>query len=162
MPTEPEPRDPAPTGHQSGAGTRWLAAMVADAIAITLFVLAGRSSHAEAASLAGFARTAWPFAAGALVGWLASRGWRRPLEVAPTGLLVWVAAVAVGMLLRVVSGQGIAATFVLVAAVVLGILLLGWRALVDSISWLRGLLRRGPQGRAQTRSASRRSDRGRL
>jgi len=107
-------------------------------VAIALFVLIGRSSHDEAASLAGYARTAWPFFAGAALGWLGCRGWRRPLEVFPTGVVVWVATVVAGMLLRLASGQGVAGPFILVAAVVLGFLLLGWRALVDSITWVRG------------------------
>ena len=45
---------------------------------------------------------------------------------------IWVATVAVGMVLRSLTGQGVAVSFVVVASVVLGVLLLGsrlvWRA----------------------------------
>jgi hypothetical protein len=45
-----------------------------------------------------------------------------------TGVVVWAATLVVGMLLRVVSGQGIASSFVVVAAIVLAVFLIGWRA----------------------------------
>ncbi len=57
-----------------------------------------------------------------------SRGWRRPTALTPTGVVVWIATVAVGMLLRRVSGQGVAVSFVVVASTVTAVLLLGWRA----------------------------------
>ena len=52
-----------------------------------------------------------------------------PLEVGP-GITVWFATVLIGMVLRQSTGQGTAASFVLVAALVLGLFLVGWRALV--------------------------------
>ncbi len=61
-------------------------------------------------------------------GWLITRAWRRPLPLVPTGIGIWLSTVAAGMVLRVVSGQGIAFTFVIVALVFLGLTLLGWRA----------------------------------
>ncbi len=75
------------------------------------------------------AGTAWPFLAGLAVGWVAARAWRRPLELVPTGVLVWLTCVAVGMVLRVVAGQGTAVAFVAVALGFCGLELLGWRAL---------------------------------
>jgi len=48
--------------------------------------------------------------------------------VAP-GVTVWFATVLVGMVLRRATGQGTAASFVVVASVVLALFLLGWRAL---------------------------------
>ncbi len=101
-----------------------------DAALIAAFVVIGRRSHDEGAALGGFLRTAWPFLAGALAGWLLVRAWRRPMRIRPTGIAIWASCLVLGMLLRVVSGQGTAASFVVVAAVVLGVLLLGWRALV--------------------------------
>jgi len=41
----------------------------------------------------------------------------------------WLGTVALGMVLRVVSGQGTAVTFIIVALVFLGLTQLGWRAL---------------------------------
>lgn len=45
------------------------------------------------------------------------------------GVLVCVSTVALGMALRVVSGQGTAVAFVLVALGFLGAVMLGWRLL---------------------------------
>ena len=73
------------------------------------------------------ASTAWPFLVGSVAGWLAVRAWRAPRSLAPAGLGVVVATVAVGMVLRVVSGQGTAFAFVLVALGFLGLMMLGWR-----------------------------------
>lgn len=104
-----------------------IAAVITDIVLIALFAAVGRRNHSEGVALAGIADTAWPFIAGAAVGWVASRGWRRPTAVTPTGLAVWIAAVTVGMLLRRLTGSGTAWSFVLVATVVTGLLLLGWR-----------------------------------
>ena len=58
---------------------------------------------------------------------LATRGWRRPTALAPTGLGVWIGTVVVGMLLRKLTAQGTAFSFLVVASVVTAILILGWR-----------------------------------
>ena len=104
-----------------------------DVIAVLVFCVVGRRSHAEGLSVSGVATTAWPFLSGTAVGWLASRGWRRPTAVAPTGVVVWLCTVAVGMLLRKATSAGVAASFVVVAASVTAVLLLGWRAAVGVI-----------------------------
>ncbi len=104
-----------------------------DVIAVLVFCAVGRRSHAEGLSVSGVATTAWPFLSGTAVGWLASRGWRRPTAVAPTGVVVWLCTVAVGMLLRKATSAGVAASFVVVAASVTAVLLLGWRAAVGVI-----------------------------
>ncbi|MFB2555742.1 DUF3054 domain-containing protein [Herbiconiux liangxiaofengii] len=104
-------------------------AAAADTALVLLFVAIGRRSHDEDSALLGFATTAWPFLTGALVGWLASRAWRRPLRVWPTGVVVWIASVVLGMLLRAASGQGVQLSFVIVTTLVLAAFLLGWRAI---------------------------------
>jgi hypothetical protein len=96
---------------------------------VLAFVAIGRASHAHGDSASGLASTAWPFVAGLGVGWLAVLAWRRPSDLVPTGLAVWLATVAVGMVLRVVAGQGTAVAFVFVALAFLGLGLLGWRAI---------------------------------
>lgn len=103
----------------------WL--LLLDVCCVLAFTVIGRASHAEADGVAGQARTAWPFLAGLAVGVLASRAWRRPGSIAGAGLAVWLATVAVGMLLRVVSGQGTALAFIAVALIFLGVTMLGWR-----------------------------------
>ena len=100
---------------------------VLDALLVVAFAATGRASHREAVA-AGLAVTAWPFLAGLVVGWVVARGWRAPTRPLRTGIVVWAVTVAGGMLLRVASGQGIAVAFVVVAAVVLAVALVGWRA----------------------------------
>lgn len=107
---------------------RRLAWLGMDVIGVLLFCAVGRRSHDEGINLGGVAATAWPFLSGTAVGWLASRGWRRPTAVVPTGVIVWLCTVGVGMLLRKASSAGVAASFVVVAASVTAVLLLGWRA----------------------------------
>jgi len=112
---------------------RGLLAVITDAVMVLIFVVIGRANHhasgglAGLHGLAGIASTAWPFLAGLAIGWLVTRAWRRPGALVPTGVDVWISTVALGMVLRVVSGQGTAAAFVAVALVFLGLFLLGWR-----------------------------------
>ena len=103
--------------------------MVLDVCCVLIFVIIGRASHTQGESLAGIASTSWPFLAALAVGWLAARGWRRPLAIRPEGLAIWLCTVALGMVFRVVSGQGTAVAFIAVALAFLGLFLLGWRLL---------------------------------
>jgi hypothetical protein len=96
-----------------------------------VFCAVGRRSHDEGLDVAGIAATAWPFLTGTVIGWLGSRGWRHPTALAPTGVVVWLCTVVVGMLLRKASSAGVAASFVVVAASVTAVLLLGWRAIAE-------------------------------
>ncbi|MEU1958697.1 DUF3054 domain-containing protein [Nocardia sp. NPDC019304] len=119
---------------------RKLVPFVLDALLVVVFCAIGRRSHDEAV-LAGLLRTVWPFATGLVVGWLvvALRG--RAAKAArfdiaalwPSGVVIWACTLAGGMLLRVVSGQGTAVSFVLVAGVVLAVFLLGWRAVNKAV-----------------------------
>jgi hypothetical protein len=108
----------------------WRSSLVTDVIGVLAFCAVGRRSHDEGLSVTGIATTAWPFLTGTVIGWLASWAWQRPTAVVPTGVVVWLCTVVVGMLLRKVSSAGVAASFVLVAASVTAVLLLGWRAAV--------------------------------
>jgi Protein of unknown function (DUF3054) len=107
-----------------------LVPVATDIVCVVVFCTIGRRSHAEGLSLAGIAETAWPFVAGTAAGWLLARGWRRPAALIPTGVLVWVCTVAVGMLLRKATSQGVAPSFIVVASLSTGLLLLGWRVAV--------------------------------
>jgi peptidoglycan/LPS O-acetylase OafA/YrhL len=104
-------------------------ALAGDIVCVVVFCALGRRSHAEGLTLAGIADTAWPFLSGTALGWLISRGWRAPTAVVPTGVIVWLATVVVGMLLRKASSQGVAISFIIVASVVTALLLLGWRGI---------------------------------
>jgi hypothetical protein len=100
-----------------------------DAVWVLAFVVLGRTSHTEGLTVPGIARTAWPFLVGLAAGWIVARAWRAPAALVPTGMIVWPACVAVAMGLRIASGQGVVAAFVLVALAFVGLGLLGWRAL---------------------------------
>jgi predicted lipid-binding transport protein (Tim44 family) len=102
-------------------------AAVLDACCLLLFVVIGRASHSKGETVAGVASTLWPFLAGLAVGWLATRAWRRPTAIVPSGVGAWLGTVAIGMLLRVLAGQGTAFAFILVALGFLALFLLGWR-----------------------------------
>src|ERR1700761_4659180 len=104
----------------------WVAA-AGDVACVLIFVVIGRASHVKGESLAGIASTSWPFLCGLAAGWALSRAWRQPLALRPAGIAAWLATVALGMVLRVVSGQGTAVAFIVVALVFLGLFLLGWR-----------------------------------
>ena len=113
-------------------GVRYLPALLVDVVAIIVFAILGRRSHAEAGTLLGVLGTAWPFLAGALIGHVicwsvgALRGDHaggRP------GVVVWASTLVLGMLLRLASGSTAAWSFVLVAGIVLAVFLLGWRGI---------------------------------
>lgn len=99
-----------------------------------VFVVIGRASHADGETLGGIASTAWPFLAGLVCGWVITRAWRRPFALVPAGAGAWLGTVAIGMVLRVVAGQGTAVAFVVVALAFLGLFLLGWRSAVRLLS----------------------------
>lgn len=127
---------PRPARTSPSGGSLVLAAVL-DVVLVLAFVLIGRGSHGENV-LGGSLVTFWPFASGLVIGWLVSLAWRRPIALWPTGVVVWISTLVIGMLLRVVSGQGIAVSFVIVAGVVLAVFLIGWRAIAALIvSWRR-------------------------
>lgn len=119
-PPRPQPR-PRPS---------WVVgALAADVVLVVVFAALGRASHTEDV-LAGLWQTSWPFLAGVAVGWLVQGAWRNPLAPIPTGAGIWGATLVVGMFIRAFIGQGIEIPFVIVAAVVLFALLVGWRGLL--------------------------------
>ena len=109
---------------------RTLPALAADLACVIAFTTLGRRNHAEGLTIGGAVETAWPFLTGTMLGWLAAPGWRRPTALVPTGVVVWLCTVAVGMALRKATGAGIALSFVAVATAATALLLLGWRAVV--------------------------------
>jgi hypothetical protein len=116
-------------------------AVAIDVCCVLVFVIIGRASHTKGESLAGIASTAWPFLAGLAGGWLvtaglAGRAWRQPSRLWPAGVGAWLGTVVLGMVFRVVSGQGTGPAFIGVALAFLGLFMLGWR-LLARLSWLR-------------------------
>lgn len=127
---------PPPVARTARPATVALAFAV-DALLVVLFAGLGRSEHDRAATLAGLFETAWPFLAGLAIAWIAAMAWKRPLAIVRSGVPLWIGTVAVGMLLRALTGAGTALPFVIVATVTLGAFLLGWRALAALIAKLR-------------------------
>lgn len=102
-----------------------------DVVAVLLFVAIGRASHHHASTVGGFVSTLWPFAVGLVAGWAATRG-RRPAAKS-TGASVAALTVALGMILRVLAGQGTAAAFILVALAFLGTCMVAGRLLAGAL-----------------------------
>ncbi len=113
-----------------------------DAGVIVLFSAIGRRSHDEGGlgdNGLGLATTAWPFLAGAAVGWVIARGWTGPCDAKRTGAIVWASTLVGGMLLRAATGQGVQTSFVIVAGAFLGAGLVGWRLISGAVAKRRGL-----------------------
>jgi peptidoglycan/LPS O-acetylase OafA/YrhL len=109
------------------------AAAVSDAVLILVFAAVGRDAHQRGDVVAGVFLTAWPFLAGAALGWLASKAWRNPFSVRRTGVAVWLGALAGGMVLRLLTNQSVVLPFIIVALLSLGLLLVGWRLAVAGV-----------------------------
>ncbi len=128
----------------------WLAAVI-DVMLIVVFALIGRSSHGEANAPLALWTTAYPFLAGWAIAYVTSGAWARPLRFWPTGVVAWILTVFVGMAIRVATGQGVVdgnplpISFLIVATIVLGLFLLGWRAVARGVIRLR--TRRTPSTR---------------
>jgi Protein of unknown function (DUF3054) len=105
-------------------------ALLVDLACVLVFAAIGRASHDESGGLAAVWTTAWPFLTGCALGWVASRAWRSPLAMMPTGVAVWLSTLVAGMVLRAVAGGTTAVSFVVVATVVLALFVVGWRLLV--------------------------------
>ncbi|WP_402376214.1 DUF3054 domain-containing protein [Isoptericola rhizosphaerae] len=106
---------------------------VADAVCVLVFAVVGTANHASGGSVAHLLAVVAPFAVGLVVGWVASRAWRAPARLWPTGVVVWFATVALGLVLRPLVVGGFAWSFALVTAGFLGATMLGWRLLVTLV-----------------------------
>jgi hypothetical protein len=108
---------------------RAVLAAAIDLVLVVLFVWLGRGFHDEGQAFGSMVVTAWPFVVALAVGWLVTMAWRNPWPVVRPGVGIWIVTVAAAMMLRFIAGVGTAVSFIIVAAVVLGALLLGWRAI---------------------------------
>lgn len=132
--SSPAPTEQSPSTPASDPQRFVPLAIILDAVLVILFVVIGRVSHREDLGVAGVVQTSWPFLVGTLVGWIATLAWRRPFSIVKSGLGIWLATVVIGMLLRAASDQGVAVSFVIVATIVLGVFLLGWRAIAALVT----------------------------
>lgn len=108
---------------------RSLGALIGDVLVVTLFVAVGMIQHGTPLTSQNLILVGWPFVTGLLLGHLAIRSWKAPFSLWPHGIFVWAITVAGAMALRTLLSQGTETSFVIVTAVVTGVLMLGWRAL---------------------------------
>ena len=106
-----------------------LVAMALDAIAILLFAALGRRSHDEGDGVLDVLETAAPFLVALAAGWIVVLVTRLAPTSVVAGVVFWVVTVVGGLVLRrTVWDRGTRPSFIVVAALVLGLLLVGWRA----------------------------------
>ena len=109
-------------------------ALAADVACVLAFALAGRASHAEHLSPAGVLATGGPFLAALVLGWaFVGAVWRRPPVSVADGVVLWLVTVTLAMGVRRLTGAGTDPAFVVVAALVLGTALIGWRVAADAV-----------------------------
>lgn len=120
------------------ARRRVVLAALTDVLAVLLFVTVGRRNHDEGDGVLDVFGTAAPFWGGLLIGWMAWRAWRDPLSLA-TGLRVWSVGVVCGLAIRAPIEGELPVSFAIVATLVLGFLLLGWRGVAARIAIRRNV-----------------------
>ncbi|MFH5822362.1 DUF3054 domain-containing protein [Georgenia sp. AZ-5] len=123
METDPEPVADSPVNPWWWFGL--------DLACVLVFALVGMLMHGSA--LSEYFQTAWPFVVGLAVAWMAPGTRDVPLIIWPTGVIVWAVTTAVGLALRWASGDGVSGAFPLVTAIVLAVLLIGWRVVPEVV-----------------------------
>lgn len=110
-----------------------------DVFSIVVFVAIGRRNHDEGSALRGVVETALPFLIALTAAWLIVRAWHRPTALL-TGITIWPITVLGAMVLRrVIFDRGTATSFVIVATAFLGACFVGWRAVAQRVSRVRGV-----------------------
>jgi hypothetical protein len=109
-------------------------AAAADIVCILVFVALGRRNHDEGETVDGVLTVAAPFLIGLVVGWIVARAWTRPMQI-ESAFIIWPVTVVVGMMLRhFVFDRGTALPFIIVATIVTGVFLIGWRLVAARVS----------------------------
>jgi hypothetical protein len=116
-------------------------------VCVLALAAGGKSSHDAGDSDWVMVAIMWPFAlaCGLAHAWLSSRG-RPTRRVWPEGAMVLAVTYALGMLLRAISGRGLASGFLVVAGGFLAVTMLGWRVVVQ-LALRRGAARARPSQR---------------
>jgi hypothetical protein len=126
----PVSRSPA-----AARGRRTALAAAGDLLLLVLFAALGRRAHDEGSAVAGTLTVAAPFLIGYVLAAAVLRLDRDPLGVRK-GAAVWALGLVLGLLLRGTAfDRGLAPTFVAVAVLVTGALLVGWRAALVRRRW---------------------------
>lgn len=114
--------------------SKWPLLAILDAALIILFALLGRREHEHGLGLGGILLTALPFLIAYVIMTVVSKPRVTINKIWPTGILVWLGTVAVGMALRILMGKTAAISFVIVTLVVLAVFLLGRRVVATMIA----------------------------
>lgn len=124
---------PAKSKHVQPGWKVTLLAFGIDVALVVLFAALGRSSHAREATILGLWQTAWPFLLGLLVMWISARIAKHPLSPVYSGLSLWIGTVFIGLAVRALTAGVPALPFMIVATLVLGAFLVGWRLVAQLI-----------------------------
>lgn len=108
-----------------------------DFVVVLVFVTIGRAHHNDGETTRGIFTTTWPFAAGLILAWLFLIKTKRGGWTYKAAVLVASVTTAVGMILRVISGQGTATSFIIVAFSFLLFGMLAWRLVAKRLEMRR-------------------------
>ncbi|MGD7003472.1 DUF3054 domain-containing protein [Corynebacterium halotolerans] len=109
-------------------------ALALDVVAIAVFALLARLAHQSEDmpfTFVGWLSTLWPFLVGVAVSWIVILLARwNALRVWPVGVATWIITAVVGLVIWGIRNNDVPHwSFIIVAVVMSGILLLGWRGL---------------------------------
>lgn len=108
--------------------------VVFDVIAIAVFAVLARLAHGGV-SVAAIMDTFWPFAVGVAVGAVVIAAIKLPAASLPAGIVMWLAVAATGLIIWGIRHAAVPhISFILVASIMSGILLLGWRGVARIVS----------------------------
>jgi len=110
----------------------WSLAVVLDVCCFLVFAIAGRHSHGEDEGLRQLVVVAAPF----VVAWFVVAFFAGVYRSSSLGrvVLAWLVAWPLALALRAATGRGVPVSFDLVALVVNGALLVGWRFVVSRLA----------------------------
>lgn len=124
----------AATDTTAGADQRSsVPAILWDALAVLVFAILARLAHnteSDPFTLTNVLNTYWPFLIGSVGAGVVLMAMGRNLRlIVPSGLIVWVATVVVGLSIWGVRHGSVPHwSFILVATIMSGLVLLGWRS----------------------------------
>lgn len=107
-------------------------ALAVDLVLVVAFVIVGHVQHYRSLDPAALLQTAWPFLASLAVAWVLTRVWQKPLAPLTTGTGIWAITVLVGLALRAIGGVSVAEPFLIVAAGLNFVTLVGWRLIASA------------------------------
>ncbi|MCT1690415.1 DUF3054 domain-containing protein [Brevibacterium sp. p3-SID960] len=109
-------------------------AIVVDACLVALFTIVGHYTHHQSLVPEQILSTAWPFLAGLVIAWLLNAVWAAPLAPLRTGTGLWATTVLLGLVIRALTGEGTEGPFIVVAASLNLVTLVGWRVIATAVA----------------------------